>query len=99
MFRITGKQFEVTEAIKSYAEQKTGKLPRYYNTIYKIDVVIDGAGTNGSVEIIASGEHNKVFVAKERGADPYACIDLAVDKLETQLSRTKAKERDNKHRI
>jgi len=99
LFVITGKHFEITEAVKNYAEQKTSKLPRYYNIINKIDVIVEGSeGGRSSVEIIASAEHNKVFIAKESGEDAYACIDTAVHKLERQLRRKKEKERNNKHR-
>jgi ribosomal subunit interface protein len=52
---------------------------------------------NATVEILASAEHNKVFVVKESGQDVLACIDSAVHKLERQLRRRKGKERDNKH--
>ena len=96
LFTITGKRFEITEAIRNYAEQKTSKLPRYYNSVNKIEVIIEG-GIN-TVEIIASAEHNKVFIAEETGQDVYACIDRAVGKLERQLTRKKEKERDNRHR-
>ena len=99
LFVITGKHFEITEAVKNYAEQKTSKLLRYYNSINKIDVIVEGSGGGrSSVEIIASAEHNKVFVAKESGEDAYACIDTAVRRLERQLRRKKEKERNNKHR-
>lgn len=99
LLTITGKHFEITEAIKEYAEQKSSKLPRYYNSINKIEVIIEGsqAGSN-AVEIIASAEHNKVFVANKAGEDVYACIDIAIRKLERQLTRKKEKERDNRHR-
>jgi putative sigma-54 modulation protein len=98
LFTITGKHLEITEAIKDHAEKKTSKLPRYYNSINSIEVLIDGnKGANITVEIIARGEHNKVFVVKERGDDAYACIDLAAHKLERQLRRRKGIERDNKH--
>lgn len=98
LFKITGKHVEITEAIKSHAEEKTSKLPKYYNSINQVEVVIDGSqGGNPSVEIIARGEHSKVFVVSETGEDAYRCIDLAVHKLERQLRRTKGKERDNKH--
>jgi putative sigma-54 modulation protein len=98
LFTITGKHIDITEAIRTHAEQKTEKLPRYYSSINRIQVIIEGNdGGKISVEIIASGEHNKIFVAKETGDDAYACIDLAVHKVERQLARKKSKERDNKH--
>ena len=98
LFTITGKHIEITEAIKKHAEEKTSKLPKYYNSINQVEVIIDGEpGGNTSVEIIARAEHSKIFVVTETGEDAYQCIDIAVHKLERQLRRKKGKERDNKH--
>ena len=98
LFTITGKHIEITQAIKAYAQEKTRKLPRYYNSINQIEVIINGSeGGKPSVEIIARGEHSNVFVAKEMGEDTYACIDLVARKLERQLKRKKGKQRNHKH--
>ena len=98
LFTITGKHVDITEAIRKHAEQKSAKLPKYYNSINQVEVIIDGSKSgNVSVEIIARGEHSKVFIVTETGEDAYRCIDLAVHKLERQLRRKKGKERDNKH--
>jgi len=98
LFTISGKHIEITEALRMHAEEKTSKLPKYYNSINQIEVIIDGnQGGNTSVEIIARAEHSKVFVSTETGEDAYRCIDMAVHKLERQLRRAKSKERDNKH--
>lgn len=98
LFTISGKHIEITEAMKQHAQEKTSKLPRYYNSINRIEVIVDG-GERGStsVEIIARAEHSKVFVGTETGEDAYRCIDMAVHKLERQLRRVKSKERNNKH--
>jgi putative sigma-54 modulation protein len=98
LFTITGKHINITEAIRKHAEEKTAKLPKYYNSVNQVEVIIDGnQGGNTSVEIIARGEHSKIFVVTETGDDAYKCIDLAVHKLERQLRRKKGRERDNKH--
>lgn len=99
LFTITGKHIEITDGMRSHAAEKTSKLPRYYNIINQIEVVVDGSdgGGNVGVEIIARGEHRKVFVVTERGTDAYACIDTAVHKLERQLREAKEKERNHKH--
>ncbi|TKJ37665.1 MAG: ribosomal subunit interface protein [Planctomycetes bacterium B3_Pla] len=98
LFTISGKHVEITEAIRSHAETKTSKLPKYYNSINRVEVIIDGnKGGNTSVEIIAKAEHGKIFVGTETGQDAYRCIDMAVHKLERQLRRKKSRERDNKH--
>ena len=98
LFTMTGKHIDVTDAMRSHAEEKVSKLPRYYNGINQVEVVVDGsAGGQFSVEVIARGEHSNVFVASETGDDTYTCIDLAVHKLERQLSKKKEKERNHKH--
>ena len=97
LFTVTGKHVRITDAIKKHAEQKTAKLPRYYDNINQVDVVIDGSQKgNIEVEIIARAEHSNVFVVTERGTDAYRCIDLAVHRLQKQLRRKKTKERDRK---
>jgi putative sigma-54 modulation protein len=98
LFTISGKHIEITEAIRKHAEEKTSKLPKYYNSINQVEVVVDGnQGGGTSVEVIARAEHSKVFIGTEKGEDTYRCIDMAVHKIERQLRRTKSKERDNKH--
>ena len=98
LFTISGKHIEVTEAIKKHAEEKTSKLPKYYDSINQVEVVIDESpGGNTDVQIIARGEHSKVFVVSETGEDAYKCIDIAVHKLERQLRKKKEKERNKKH--
>ncbi len=99
LFTISGKHIDITEAIKRHAEEKTSKLPKYYDSINHVEVIIDGnKGGNTSVEIIARAEHSKIFIVTETGDDAYKCIDIAVHKLERQLRRKKGRERDNKHK-
>lgn len=98
LFTITGKHIEITDAMKKHAEEKTSKLPRFYDSINQIEVIIDGTQKpNTSVEIIARAEHSKVFVGTDVGNDAYTSIDQAVHKLESQLRKAKGKERDKKH--
>ena len=94
---ITGKHIEITEAIRSHAEEKVAKLPRYYDSVSQIEVVIDGnEGGKQLVEIIVHAEHNELLVAKELGTDTYTCIDTAVHKMERQLRKAKEKQRGHK---
>ncbi|MHC4582786.1 MAG: HPF/RaiA family ribosome-associated protein, partial [Planctomycetota bacterium] len=36
LFTISGKHIEITEAIRRHAEEKTSKLPKYYNSINRV---------------------------------------------------------------
>lgn len=100
LFTITGKHIEITEAIRAYAQEKTEKLPRYFNSISQIEVIVEGnEGGKQGVEILVHAEHNDLLVAKETGDDIYACIDLAIHKLERQLKKAKEKQRSHKHAV
>jgi putative sigma-54 modulation protein len=98
LFTISGKHIDVPVSVKNYAEEKTSKLPKFYNLINQVEVIIDGKeGADIAVEVIARGEHKKIFVVKEKTSDVYASIDMAVHRLEQQLRKIKKKERDRKH--
>ena len=99
LFTITGRHTEITESIKSHAEEKTAKLPRFYDSINQVEVIIEGGSDGGSikVEVIARAEHGKIFVVTQTGQDVYVCIDSAVRRLEGQIRKKKEKERDNKY--
>ena len=98
LFTISGKHIEITDAIRKHAQEKTEKLPRYFNSINQVEVIIDGSDVlNPGVEIIARAEHSNVFIAKDTGEDTYVCIDAAVRKIERQLRKKKEKQRNNKH--
>ena len=92
---------EVTEPLKNYAEQKAGKLVKYFDRIQEIEVVFDAGKESGKdhtrVEMIVNAEHKNMFIAHHDNGDAYACIDGCVDKLERQLSDFKKKVRNRKH--
>ena len=98
LFTISAKHVDAPEAVKEYARKKVSNLPRYYNSINEVEVVLDGGqGGNVSVELIARAAHGKPFVVTEADKEVYRCIDSAVHKLERQIRKRKARERDNKH--
>ena len=101
LFTITGKHIDITDSLRTHAQEKTSKLPRFYDNINQVNVIISGNshgsdGTNVTVEIIATIEHDKEAVVTESGQDAYICLDLAVHKLERLLTKKKEKQRDHK---
>ena len=97
VIRVSGRHMDVTDALKTYAETKTGKLTRYYDRIQEIEVIFDAQKDGTSVEVIVNAEHNGVFLAHHTGPDAYASLDQCCDKLERQLSDHKKKHRNRKH--
>lgn len=95
---ITARHFNLKPQTKAYAEQKAGKLLKYYDLIQEIEVTIDQAERNGfHAEMIVNAEHRNMFVANAREATIEACIDACHDKLERQLTEHKARHRNRKH--
>jgi putative sigma-54 modulation protein len=94
---ISSRHMDVTEPLKTYAEQKAGKLTKYYDRIQEIEVIFDNGKDVTRVEMIVNAEHKNIFLAHHDDADAYAGIDGCVDKLERQLSEHKKKYRNRKH--
>ena len=94
---ISSRHMDVTEALKTFAEQKANKLTKYYDRIQEIEVIFDAGKDKTSVEMIVNAEHRNMFLAHHNEGDAYACIDACVDKLERQLSDHKKKVRNRKH--
>lgn len=94
--KISARHMEVTEAMRSYVDKKMSRLSKYYNRISEIEVVFDAEGTRFLSEIIVNTDHHQPFVVTEKGDDMYACLDLALDKIERQLVKHKEKSRSHK---
>lgn len=93
---VSGRHINVTAEVKAYALQKAEKLPRFYDRVQSIEIVLDVEGDDFAVDIIVTAGRNN-FIAHESGADVFALIDLIVDKLERQLTRHKERFRNRKH--
>jgi putative sigma-54 modulation protein len=94
---ISSRHVDVTEPLKSYADQKASKLIKYYDRIQEIEVVFENGKDTIRVEMIVNAEHKKLFVVHHDDADAYAGVDGCVEKLERQLSEHKKKFRNRKH--
>jgi putative sigma-54 modulation protein len=94
---VSSRHMDVTPPLKTYAEQKSDKLHKYYDRIQEIEVILDSHKDGVRVEMIVNAEHKKQFIAHHDDGDAYACIDSCVDKLERQLSDHKKKVRNRKH--
>ncbi len=96
-FKVTGRHMDVTDAIREYADKKTSRLPRYFDRIQAIDMVIDQQDRIFEVELVVDIEHADDILATAEGEDLYACIDAVADKAERQLTDHKEKRRNRKH--
>lgn len=91
---IVGRSVLVTDAMKLHAQEKLSKIEKFHNHIMNIQVKMDIEHLTHKVVIIAKFDHFKVKAEAESN-DMYASIDLAVDRLERQLSRWKEQIQDH----
>jgi ribosomal subunit interface protein len=86
------------DAAKTYAEEKLGRLPKYYDLIQEIEVIIKaGDQTRYHTEVIVNAEHKNMFVANCTADTVQGCVDGCYQKLERQLTEHKNKHRNRKH--
>lgn len=96
---VSGRHVGVNDELKGYAREKLSKLPRFFDRVQSIDVVVDNDSGNPSVEIIVKVDRADPFIARESGPDTYALIDTLTDRLGRQLSRHKERLRNRKHPV
>ncbi len=91
---IRGDKVKITESIKSYIEEKIGKLDQYFENPEELKAYVVVRVMNKE-EIIEVTIPTKKFTlrAETRNNDLYAAIDLTLDKLERQIRKNKTKMR------
>jgi len=95
--KISARHGQLSDAAHKVIEEKAGKLLHYFERLTMIEVTVDlGDGLNKAVEILVSAEHKHDFVARESAPELQAAVDLAVHKLERQLTRYKEKIQDHR---
>ena len=87
---ITGKDFELTDSIKSYITEKISKLEKYFGSDFDAVATLKIEGNNQVAEIRVNiaGE---TFKAEAASKDLYASVDKDIDILEGQIRKNKTK--------
>lgn len=87
---ITGRQLEVTPALRAYVQDKVSKADKYVARSFGARVVLEVEGLTHVAEVILQVKGAQI-TAKAEAAEMYAAIDKAMDKVEHQLRRYKEK--------
>ncbi|HEV2712266.1 MAG TPA: ribosome-associated translation inhibitor RaiA [Gaiellaceae bacterium] len=95
--QVKGKNVEVTDAIRQYAQEKLGKLERQLADPTRVELEL-AVERNPSISANHVAEatiwtKGPVLRAREASADHKASIDQLVDKLERQVKRYREKRR------
>lgn len=94
---IKGRNMEVTDRLRNYAEKKIGKLDRFLPDIMEVRVDLAEESTRKASERyvaqVTVRSNGTLLRAEERSNDIYAAIDMVTDKLHVQIGRYKGKRR------
>jgi putative sigma-54 modulation protein len=95
--QVKGRNVEVSEQIRAYAEAKLGKLDRQLNGLTRVELEL-AVERNPSIAANNVAEatiwtKGPVLRASESSSDMKASIDQLVDKLERQVTRYREKRR------
>jgi putative sigma-54 modulation protein len=99
--QVKGRNVEVSEQIRTYAEDKLGKLDRHLAppTRVELELAVERNPAISGSQIAEATIWTKgpVLRARESSSDMKASIDQLVDKLERQVKRYREKRRGRRH--
>ena len=85
---ITGRNLEVTEALRTYAAEKLGKVKKFLDGITAAHVILSVEKYRQIAEVTLH-VRDLTIRAEESTPDLYSSINLVVDKIERQIRRHK----------
>ncbi|HEU5299441.1 MAG TPA: ribosome-associated translation inhibitor RaiA [bacterium] len=93
---VQGKHIAVTPALREYAEEKLGRITRYFDQVQEAQVVLSverRRGDVGKAQVVEVTVHGDgvLLRGEEASADMYASIDLVVEKLKKQIARHRSR--------
>jgi putative sigma-54 modulation protein len=99
--QVKGKNVEVSAAIRTYAEEKLGRLDRQLAdpTRVELELAVEKNPSISANHVAEATVWTKgpVLRAREASSDMRASIDLLVDKLERQVARYREKRQRHRH--
>jgi putative sigma-54 modulation protein len=86
--KLAAKNIKVTQPLRDYVQQKVGKAQKYFDHIVwgQVFLFVEKRAQKAEMLVHAPGQ---TFRALATAADLYSAIDLASDKIDTQLKKHK----------
>ena len=100
-FQVKGRNLEISESLRSYAEEKLGKLERQLTdprVELELAVERNPSIAENHVAEATIWTNGPVLRAREASSDMRASIDQLVEKLERQVSRYRTRARSRRRR-
>jgi putative sigma-54 modulation protein len=100
-FQVKGRNLEVSDAIRTYAEEKLGKLERQLtDPRVELELMLEKNPSIAENQVAEATiwTSGPVLRAREASSDMRASIDQLVEKLERQVTRYRTRTRDRRRR-
>ena len=95
--QITGRNLDITPAIRDHIHEKFGKLTSHFQNITNVHVTLHVAKKfQHDAEALVDLSHGNIF-AKSSSQDMYSTIDSLIDKIDRQVVEHKEKLKNHKN--
>jgi putative sigma-54 modulation protein len=88
---VMGKNLEVTDALRQYAEKKVGKIGKFFEQGPMDAQVTLGVERGKHIVDVTISVDGLLLRGEEKTGDMYASIDGAIDKIERQIQKHKTR--------
>lgn len=92
---VTGKNLSINDKVKEYLEEKITKFDKYFRSDLEIHATFSHRRSQNKnfqiVEITIPMKMGGIFRVQEESEDMLVSVDLAVDKLQTQIGKHKTR--------
>jgi putative sigma-54 modulation protein len=86
---ITFRHLEASDALKTYVNEKVGRIQKYLPGPADAAVVLSAERHLQGCDVTVKASGGKVFKGHEISEDMYASVDRAVDRVERQVQGAK----------
>lgn len=92
---VTFRHMEPSEALRTYVQDRTGKLTKYIDRPLESQVTLSVQKFRQIADVVINADGIRI-AGQETHEDMYAAIDLVMDKIERQVKKYRAKIRKHK---
>jgi putative sigma-54 modulation protein len=93
---LTGHHLDITDSLRSYVNEKMGKLERHFDKVSNTHVILSVEKNVQKAEATVHMSGNDIF-AEAHEPDMYASIDAMVAKLDRQVKKHQEKITNHLH--
>jgi putative sigma-54 modulation protein len=86
---FTFRNLDSSEDVKNYASEKIGKLQKYLRAPLDAEITLSSERHLHCIDINLTAD-GEVYMGRDESEDIHASIDMVVDKIRKQVTRTKS---------